>query len=169
MSGTTRHVYAIAIGSNRPRSRSLTPRRIVERTIASLAGTPFVLLAYAAVIETAPLGPSRRRYANAAALVETQMEPDELLISFKRMEQAAGRRVGRRWGARALDLDIILWSEGCWADSRLVIPHSQYRERHFVLDPLCAIAPDWRDPLTGRTVRQERARLKKPRKLPEAG
>ncbi len=167
MNRRTRHVYAIAIGSNRPRSRHLTPRRLVERAIASLAETPFTLLARSRVLETAPLGPSRRRYANATALIATEMMPEELLVSLKRMEQAAGRRASMRWGARTLDLDIILWSEGCWAGSGLVVPHRHYRQRRFVLDPLCTIAPDWPDPLTGKTVRQERARLKKPRKLPE--
>jgi len=163
-----RHVYAVAIGSNQPQSRCLTPRRLVERAIASLADAPFALLARSPVMETAPLGPSKRRYANAAALIGTKKEPEELLAYFKGMERAAGRRRGRRWGTRTLDLDIILWSGGCWAGKALVIPHPRYRERGFVLDPLCAIVPDWRDPLTGRSVWQERARLKKPRKLPEA-
>src|SRR3546814_11143679 len=51
-------------------------------------------------------------------------------------------------------LDIILWSGGAWADAWLSVPHRAFRERGFVLGPLLAIAPGWRDTLTGRTVRQ---------------
>lgn len=162
------HLYVIAIGSNRPRSRVLTPQALVRRAMEELARSPFRLLTRSPVVRTPPLGPSSRRYANAAVLVETELEPAELLPLLKRIERDAGRRRGQRWGARALDLDIILWNGGCWADEGLVIPHPRYRERGFVLDPLCALAPDWRDPLTGRTIRQERARLNKARKLREA-
>jgi 2-amino-4-hydroxy-6-hydroxymethyldihydropteridine diphosphokinase len=58
-----------------------------------------------------------------------------------------------------LDLDIILWSEGPWESAGLVIPHPDFRERGFVLDPLDEIAPGWRDPLAHATIRQLRHRL----------
>ena len=53
-----------------------------------------------------------------------------------------------------LDLDIVLWSGGVWSEDSLTIPHAEFRKRRFVLAPLEQIAPDARDPLTGRTVRQ---------------
>ena len=53
-----------------------------------------------------------------------------------------------------LDLDLLLWSEGCWASDRLTVPHSELRRRDFVLHPIAKIAPDWRDPHTNRTLRQ---------------
>jgi 2-amino-4-hydroxy-6-hydroxymethyldihydropteridine diphosphokinase len=58
-----------------------------------------------------------------------------------------------------LDLDIVLWSGGPWASERLVIPHPEFRSRAFVLAPAAAVAPGWRDPVTGRTLRQLNARL----------
>ncbi len=119
------------------------------------------------MMTTAPLGPSNRRYSNAAALVETSLPPPAALAALKRIERAFGRRRGgQAWTARVLDLDLVLWSGGCWADAALAIPHPAFRHRDFVLAPACAIAPDWRDPLTGLTLRQLRARLTRPRPRP---
>ncbi|WP_425453211.1 2-amino-4-hydroxy-6-hydroxymethyldihydropteridine diphosphokinase [Sphingomonas gilva] len=146
--------YLVAIGSNRP-GRAGPPRRVTAAAIAALPG----VIAASRIIETAPLGPSLRRYANAAALIESELAPDALLEALKAMERAAGRRAGRRWGGRVLDLDIVLWSGGCFAGSALTVPHPRFRERVFVLEPLAEIAPGWRDPLTGLTVRQLHARL----------
>lgn len=107
------------------------------------------------VVSTAPLGPSPRRYANAAAVVATELDPPGLLRLLKRIERRFGRRGGgRRWASRVLDLDIVLWSGGAWSGPGLTVPHVAFRERRFVLDPASAVAPAWRDPLTGRTLRQ---------------
>jgi len=82
-----------------------------------------------------------------------------MLARLKAIERAFGRRPGRRWGDRVLDLDIIGWSGGIWASRGLSIPHAAFRERGFVLGPLVEIAPTWRDPVTWLTVRQLLARL----------
>jgi 2-amino-4-hydroxy-6-hydroxymethyldihydropteridine diphosphokinase len=103
---------------------------------------------------TPPLGPSTRIFANAAALIESDETPPALLARLKTIERALGRRRGRRWGARVIDLDIVLWSGGRWHDRSLTIPHAAFRARRFVLAPLAAIAGGWRDPVTGRSVRQ---------------
>lgn len=114
------------------------------------------------IIETPPMGPSQRRYANAVAVVETMRDPETLLGLLKGVEQAFGTRRGQRWGARALDLDIILWNGGVWASPRLTIPHAAFRERAFVLAPARQIAGDWRDPITGLSVQHLHARLTRP-------
>jgi 2-amino-4-hydroxy-6-hydroxymethyldihydropteridine diphosphokinase len=92
--------------------------------------------------------------------VETRFDPPALLAALKRIETAFGRRRGRRWGARVLDLDILLWQDGRWHSRRpaLAIPHIALAERRFVLDPLVAIAPQWRIPGLG-SVAQAHARL----------
>jgi 2-amino-4-hydroxy-6-hydroxymethyldihydropteridine diphosphokinase len=108
---------------------------------------------------TPALGPAGRSFANAAALIESDLDPPALLARLKQVERDFGRRRGRRWGPRVLDLDIILWSEGAWATGGLIVPHPEFRNRAFVLAPLAEIAPGWRDPLTGATIRQLRHRL----------
>ncbi|HSX55863.1 MAG TPA: 2-amino-4-hydroxy-6-hydroxymethyldihydropteridine diphosphokinase [Sphingomonas sp.] len=148
-SSTPPQLYVIALGSNR-RGRHGAPEAELRAALAAIGGVARA----SAIIATAPLGPSRRRFANAAALIESRESPAELLARLKAIERAFGRRRGRRWDSRVIDLDIILWSGGAWASPGLIVPHPQFRRRGFVLQPLNAIVPDWRDPLTGRSIRQ---------------
>lgn len=141
--------YAIALGSNR-RTRYGSPRATLAAAVAAIGG----VTARGPVIESAPVGPSRRRFANSVVLIDSDEAPDALLARLKRIERWFGRRRGQRWGDRALDLDIIWWSGGCWVSPGLVVPHPAFRLRRFVLDPLAAILPEARDPVSGLTVRQ---------------
>ena len=117
------------------------------------------VLAASRLIATPAMGPSRRRFANAVALVASDEPPPAMLARLKGIERALGRRAGRRWGARAIDLDLVGWSGGAWDGPGLTVPHPAFRERRFVLEPLAAIAPRWRDPVTGLTPRQLLARI----------
>lgn len=153
--------YAIGIGSNQPLSRTLTPRAIVAAAMCALDGPPFRLIAPSPIIASRPLGPSRRTYANAIAIVETPLAPPAVLACLQALENAAGRRRARRWGARTLDLDIVLWEGGLFAAPRLLIPHPAFRTRDFVLRPLSAVAPRWRDPVSGLATTHLAARLAK--------
>jgi 2-amino-4-hydroxy-6-hydroxymethyldihydropteridine diphosphokinase len=150
--------YAVAIGSNRRHGRHGGPAQVVAAAIPALAALGEVR-AVAPVRLTPALGPAGRAFANSAVLIDSALDPPALLAALKRLERGFGRRRGRRWGARVLDLDLILWSGGRFAGRGLTVPHPAFRERAFVLAPLADIAPDWRDPATGRTVRQLRARL----------
>ena len=143
------------------------PRRVIAAALASLEAQALRVEAISPVIVSAPLGPSRRRYANAAGVVATGLAPPELLALLQRVERAFGRRRrGRRWRARPLDLDIVLWSGGAWLGPALAIPHPAFRSRAFVLGPAAAIAPAWRDPATGLALAHLRARLTAHRPLP---
>jgi 2-amino-4-hydroxy-6-hydroxymethyldihydropteridine diphosphokinase len=153
----TKTSYAIALGSNR-RSRHGSPAATLRAALAQLRP-----VAISTIRTTPALGPAGRGFANAVALVESKLEPDEYLTELKAMERAYGRRPGRRWGPRVLDLDIILWSGGPWGGPGPIVPHTQFRERAFVLQPLAELVPDWRDPITGASVRQLLARLTAPR------
>ena len=149
MTGTS---YAIAIGSNRRHHRHGSPAGVVAAAIAALRQIGEVR-AISATIATPALGPAGRSFANAALLLQSNLAPPALLSHLKALERSFGRRSGRRWGPRVLDLDIILWSGGSWSDKALTIPHAEFRTRAFVLTPLAGIVPTWRDPVTGRTVR----------------
>jgi 2-amino-4-hydroxy-6-hydroxymethyldihydropteridine diphosphokinase len=150
--------YAIALGSNR-RSRHGSPAATLRAALAAIGG----LRAVSAIRTTPALGPAGRSFANAAAIIESSLDPDALLVELKAIERAFGRRPGRRWGPRVLDLDIILWSGGAWRGPGPIVPHPAFRKRAFVLQPLAEIAPAWRDPMAGATVRQLLARLTAPR------
>ena len=148
--------YAIALGSNR-RSRHGSPGETLRAALAELRP-----VASSTIRTTPALGPAGRGFANAVAIVESKLDPDELLGELKAMERAFGRRPGRRWGPRVLDLDIIFWSEGPWDGPGPIVPHPEFRDRAFVLAPLLELAPCWRDPVSGLTVRQLLYRLTRP-------
>lgn len=111
------------------------------------------------IFSTSPMGPAQRRFANAAATIDSEYDPPALLAALKWMEREFGRRTFQRWGDRVLDLDIVLWDGGEWTSRELCIPHTEYRQRAFVLAPAAQIAADWRDPVTGLSVRHLHARL----------
>ncbi len=137
---------------------------MLAAALARLEAEGVAVVARAPVLLTEPVGPSLRRYANSAAIVETALDPEALLTALKRIERALGRRPGgQRWTARVLDLDVVLWSGGAFAGPGLTVPHPRFRERGFVLAPAAAIAAAWRDPITGLTVRHLHARLTRPR------
>lgn len=146
--------YLIALGSNVRHHRHGLPPQVLRAALAALADEGIAVERASAILSSAPLGPSRRRYANGAALVTTELAPGALLRRLKAIERRFGRRGGRRWASRVLDLDIVLWSGGAWSEPGLTVPHIAFRTRRFVLDPAAAIAPTWRDPLTGRNLRQ---------------
>ena len=154
-----RSCYAIAVGSNR-RGRHGAPHAEVKAALDLLGGRA------SPIVTSAPVGPSIRTFANAVTLVAIDGSPADLLVRLKDIERRFGRRAGRRWGSRVIDLDIILWSGGRVDTRRLRIPHPLFATRAFVLAPLLAVAPRWRDPRSGLTVRQLHARLTRRRPVP---
>jgi 2-amino-4-hydroxy-6-hydroxymethyldihydropteridine diphosphokinase len=137
---------------------------VLQAALERMAREGVKVLATAPVLLTDPIGPSLRRYANSAAVIEAALDPQEMLALAKRLEREFGRRPGgQRWTSRVLDLDLVLWSGGAYVGPGLTIPHPLFRQRAFVLAPAAAVVPRWRDPLTGLTVRQLHARLTRPR------
>jgi 2-amino-4-hydroxy-6-hydroxymethyldihydropteridine diphosphokinase len=152
------HLYAIAIGSNRPHGRYGRPIGVVEAAIARL-DQEFGLFDASPIVLNPAHGGAGRDFANTVALVESDLEPPAMLSRLKSIERQFGRRRGRRWGPRVLDLDVVLWSGGRFHSRRLTVPHPQLARRSFVLQPLTAIAPGWRvGPLTIRHLAQRLAR-----------
>ena len=158
------HIYAVAIGSNRPHGTHGRPTGVVAAAIAEL-DRAFDLFDVSPLLLNPASGGAGRDFANAVALVESPLPPPAMLDRLKWLEAAFGRRPGKRWGARVLDLDLLAWDGGRWSDRRLTIPHSALERRDFMLLPLAAIAPRWR--LRGAlTARQLAGRLGKRRARP---
>ena len=161
------HQYLIALGSNQRHPQFGLPRQSVAVAMDLLEERLGTVTARSPIVETAPVGPSLRRYANAALLLESSLAPEGLLRCLQEMEASFGRkRLGQRWRSRPLDLDIILWSGGIVSQPDLQVPHPLFRERDFVLGPAAAIAPGWRDPVGGLTLKQLHARLTRNRLAP---
>ena len=157
--GQATHLYAIAIGSNRMHGRHRRPAAVVEAAIAELDRC-FGLFDASPILLNPAQGGAGRDFANSVALIESGLEPQPMLAELKKIERAFGRRPGRRWGPRVLDLDILLWDGGRLRSRALTIPHVALERREFMLRPLEAIAPGWRirGPLTARHLAHRLAR-----------
>ena len=156
------YFYAIALGSNRRHVRYGQPAGVVAAAIARL-DAEFGLFDASPIILNKAVGGAGRDFANAVALVESELEPKPLLVQLKALERDFGRRPGKRWGERVLDLDLVAWSGGKFCSRGLSVPHPRLTEREFVLAPLTAIAPQWRI-YGGLTARHLLSRLGKRRR-----
>ncbi len=143
-------------------------RQHIDAALAALAASRQTrLMAASDIIETDPVGPiAQGTYLNAAAVIETDLTPRQLLAELRLIEQSRGRpdatkRV--RWGPRPLDLDILLFGsqviDEATDEGGLTIPHPRMHERAFVLRPLAQIAPDVVHPSLGLTIQELLARL----------
>ncbi len=148
MSGDPRRV-AVAMGSNLG-DRAAHLRYGILRLQGVLSD-----LSASAFIETAPHGvpTSDPDFLNAAVVGTSPTSPQGLLDALHAIECARGRERPYPGAPRTLDLDLILVGQEIVRDPTLEIPHPRFRERAFVLGPLCQIAPDLIDPETGLTVR----------------
>ena len=157
------HLYAVAIGSNRRHGRYGRPTGVVAEAIARLDAT-YELFDASPIMLTKAAHGAGRDFANAVALVTSALDPAAMLASLKAIEREFGRRPGRRWGSRVLDLDLAAWSGARIVSRRLTIPHPRLKDRDFVLVPLMMIAPDW--PIAGgNSARHLASRLGKRRRL----
>ena len=136
------HLYAIALGSNRRHVSHGRPAGVVEAAIARL-DAEFDLFDASPIILNKAVGGAGRDFANAVALVESRLGPKTMLGELKSIEREFGRRPGRRWGTRVLDLDLVAWNGPSFRSRSLTIPHPRLNERDFVLGPLAAVAPGW--------------------------
>jgi 2-amino-4-hydroxy-6-hydroxymethyldihydropteridine diphosphokinase len=128
----------VGLGSNLQ-----NPREQVRRALQELARLPGTRLdRHSSLYRSTPLGPQDQPdYVNAVACLATELEPLSLLDALQAIEQAHGRVRDRHWGARTLDLDILLYGDRVIALPRLQVPHPQMHLRSFVLKPLLEIAP----------------------------
>lgn len=105
--------------------------------------------------ETEPWGfKDQPKFINMVIEVETELRPEELLMTLKGIEKKMGRKETIKWGPRIIDLDILFYNDKIINQDELKIPHPYLHERDFVLVPLSEIAPDKVHPVLKKTVRE---------------
>lgn len=138
--GAYSHIVYIGLGSNLQH-----PCQQLQQALLALKQLPTTqLISHSSLYRSPPLGPADQPdYINAVAILSTELTPHALLFLLQAIETQQGRvRNGIRWGPRTLDLDILLYDNLCFTDSRLTLPHPGLYERAFVLYPLYECAPD---------------------------
>ncbi len=141
---------AITLGSNLGDCQG-----ILEAALAILAATPNIsIVSKSSWYQTNPIGPPQPDYLNGCALLQVNLSPQELLATLLQVEVKFGRVRQEKWGARTLDLDLLLYDDLILDTPNLQLPHPRMKERAFVLVPLAEIAPNWIEPVSGKAIAQ---------------
>jgi 2-amino-4-hydroxy-6-hydroxymethyldihydropteridine diphosphokinase len=129
-----RHDVVIALGSNMgDRLEHL------RAAIREMAAELIQVQRASSVWETAPVPADQPPFLNAVVVAKTALYPHQLLATLKAIEHRLGRRKGRRWGPRPIDLDILFYGDRKLEEEPLTIPHPRIAERGFVLAPLAEV------------------------------
>jgi len=143
------HQVYIGIGSNLGNKRE-NYLEALDR-IAKLPKTR--IIKESSVYESQPHGDAKEWYINGVIEIETEMKPELLLTKFKNIERAMGRKkVRKKWGARIIDLDILLYDSLIMNKKNLKIPHPEMHQRKFVLIPLSELGPQVIHPIIGSSI-----------------
>lgn len=145
----------IALGANL--GDPLTALRQAKAVLADLGTVTATSWLYRTRAVGGPAG--QPDYLNAALCLETPLSPQALMLALLGVEALSGRVRLERWGPRLLDLDLIGYGGRVLHTPRLTLPHPRAFERSFVLAPLADVAPQWRDPHTGKRVQEALNRL----------
>ena len=156
------HQVYIGIGSNQGKKKE----NYLE-AMSRIANIPKTRITReSSLYESEPLGDSKEWYVNGVIEVETEWGPETFLKKCKNIERVMGRKkVRKRWGARIIDLDILLYDKLKMARSSLKIPHPELHNRRFVLIPLSEIAPQLAHPVLGLTISQLVVKVKDDKKV----
>jgi 2-amino-4-hydroxy-6-hydroxymethyldihydropteridine diphosphokinase len=139
---------AIALGANLGQ-----PQTTLEAALGVLDRTPQIRLeAHSSWYRTKAIGPPQPDYINGCAILQTSLSPSTLMQTLLEIENQFGRVRRERWGARTLDLDLLLFDDIIMQSTDLTIPHPRMVDRAFVLIPLAEIAPHWAEPIAGHTI-----------------
>jgi 2-amino-4-hydroxy-6-hydroxymethyldihydropteridine diphosphokinase len=139
---------AIGLGSNLGDSIA-----ILDGAIAQLQTHPQIeIIAISSWYQTQPIGPPQPDYCNGCVTIQTSLEPLILLDSLHAIEAKFGRVRQDIWGARTLDLDLLLYDDLIINLPNLQVPHPLMLKRAFVLVPLSEIAAEWKCPKSGDSI-----------------
>lgn len=150
------HEAYIAVGSNMGDSRGH-----IAKALGQLEKHKDIQVTkVSGLLETLPYGGvEQENFVNGMFEIRTLLTPEELLRELHKIEASEGRERKIHWGPRTLDLDIIFYDDLVYASEDLVIPHVDMENRYFVLKPLSELAPNFRHPITHKTVAQILAEL----------
>lgn len=153
---TTANFAYLGLGSNLGDRLDLLGR--ARERLAALPGV--TLQASSRLYRSHPVGgpPGQPDYYNAVLQLTTTLAPERLLEQALAIELELGRVRTERWGARCIDIDLLLHGEQVIDSAALKLPHPRLAERGFVLAPLCDLAPELRHPQLGMTLQQLYAR-----------
>ncbi|MEW6997553.1 2-amino-4-hydroxy-6-hydroxymethyldihydropteridine diphosphokinase [Colwelliaceae bacterium BS250] len=132
-------IVYIGLGSNLDK-----PAEQLQQAVNSLKLLPqSSLQAVSSLYASKPMGPQDQPdYINAVACISTTLPALELLDELQQIELTSGRvRKDQRWGARVLDLDVLLFGDELINTERLTVPHYGMKVREFVIFPLAEINP----------------------------
>lgn len=156
------HQVYIGVGSNVGNKKENFFEALLR--VAKLPDTK--IIKESSLYESEPIGDAKDWYVNGAIEIETKFRPDMLLRKFKNIERAMGRKkVKKRWGARIIDLDILLYDAAIVKKKSLRIPHPEMASRKFVLIPLSEIAPQVIHPELGVTISELLINVKDDKKI----
>ncbi|MFZ0390568.1 MAG: 2-amino-4-hydroxy-6-hydroxymethyldihydropteridine diphosphokinase [Calditrichia bacterium] len=113
------------------------------------------ITAVAPLYRTSPYGETDQPwFYNSALKLETELTPVQLLTELKKIEKVVGRQTRRHWGPREIDVDIIFYDQQITRAENLTIPHPDFHNRRFVLQPLSDIAEGFISPLQQQSVKE---------------
>ncbi|MCG3136465.1 MAG: 2-amino-4-hydroxy-6-hydroxymethyldihydropteridine pyrophosphokinase [Phycisphaerae bacterium] len=139
----------IGLGGNIGDVRSAFRQALMEMVESAV----LEIQALSSLYQSSPVGPSDQPdFLNAVIAAQTTLQPLVLLTIMQTLESRQGRVAMPRWGPRPLDLDLLLYDQQIINTPQLSLPHPRLHQRHFVLEPLCEIAPRLHHPLMGRTM-----------------
>ncbi len=150
------HEAYIAVGSNMGDSRGH-----IAKALGQLEKHKDIQVTkVSGLLETLPYGGvEQENFVNGMFEIRTLLTPEELLRELHKIEASEGRERKIHWGPRTLDLDIIFYDDLIYSSEDLVIPHVDMENRYFVLKPLSELTPNFRHPITHKTVAQMLAEL----------
>ena len=141
-------IIYLSVGSN-----IANRKKNLEKALTELNKNNIKEIKISSFYETEPVGPKQRNFYNIAGKFKTNLKPQELLKTVKKIEEKLGRIKTYHWGPRVIDIDILFYGKQIIKSKNLIIPHKEIINRTFVLVPMKEIAPNFVHPANHKTIK----------------